>query len=363
MYQPHPPLARQRGAAILLAMVIVVLVTTLAAAMVWQQWRAVQVEAAERSRAQSRWILVGALDWARLILREDARNGGADHLGEVWAAPLAEARLSTFLATDKSNDEDGPEAFLSGSITDAQSRYNLSNLVKGGRIDPAELAVLKQLFENINVSSEVANTISKTLLSSAPPPAKRGNGPGNAPEGAPGNAAGNAAGNAPGNAAGNAAEGAPGDAVSAPEPVTDHPLIPQIPPHSVSQLAWFGLDAQTLRHIEPFVVLLPRPTPVNLNTAPREVLAAVIDGIDLGTAERLTQTRQRTPFTNLEDAQKVLPESAHLAPLRVTTQTEFFEVRGRLRLESQTVEERTLVRRVGRDVTTILRERINSVGP
>ncbi len=355
VYQPYPPtrgfalrkntklLARQRGAAILLAMVIVVLVTTLAAAMVWQQWRAVQIEAAERSRAQSRWILVGAMDWARLILREDARNGGADHLGEVWAAPLAEARLSTFLATDKSNDADGPEAFLSGSITDAQSRYNLSNLVSGGRIDPAELAVLKQLFENINVSSEVANTISKTLLSSAPPPVNRGN--------------------APGNARGNAPEGAPEGAASAQEPITDHPLIPQIPPHSVSQLAWFGLDAQTLRHIEPFVVLLPRPTPVNLNTAPREVLAAVIDGIDLGTAERLTQTRQRTPFTNLEDAQKVLPESAQLAPLRVTTQTEFFEVRGRLRLENQTVEERTLVRRVGRDVTTIWRERINSVGP
>ena len=355
MNQPHPPLTRQRGAAILLAMVIVVLVTTLAAAMVWQQWRAVQVEAAERSRAQSRWILVGALDWARLILREDARNGGADHLGEVWAAPLAEARLSTFLATDKSNAEDGPEAFLSGSITDAQSRYNLSNLVRGGRIDPAELLVLKQLFENINVSSEVANTISKTLISSAPPPANRGNGPGNVPRDAPGNV--------PRDAPRDAAGGAPGDAASAPEPVTDHPLIPQIPPHSISQLAWFGLDAQTLRHIEPFVVLLPRPTPVNLNTAPREVLAAVIDGIDLGTAERLTQTRQRTPFTNLEDAQKVLPESAHLAPLRVTTQTEFFEVRGRLRLENQTVEERTLVRRVGRDVTTILRERINSVGP
>ena len=69
--------------------------------MIWQQWRAVQVEAAERARTQSAWILSGALDWARLILREDARNGGTDHLGEPWAVPLAEARLSTFLAADK----------------------------------------------------------------------------------------------------------------------------------------------------------------------------------------------------------------------------------------------------------------------
>ena len=32
--------------------------------MVWQQWRAVQVEAAERARTQAAWILTGALDWA-----------------------------------------------------------------------------------------------------------------------------------------------------------------------------------------------------------------------------------------------------------------------------------------------------------
>ena len=87
-------------------MIIVALVATLAASMVWQQWRAIQVEAAERARTQSAWILAGALDWARLILREDAQDGrhdgtSVDHLGEPWAVPLAEARLSTFLAADK----------------------------------------------------------------------------------------------------------------------------------------------------------------------------------------------------------------------------------------------------------------------
>src|SRR5688572_8051457 len=97
----------QRGAALLLAMMILTFVTTLAAGMVWQQWRAVEVETAERARTQSAWILVGALDWARLILREDARaSGGQDHLGEPWAVPLAEARLSTFLAADRNNNAD-----------------------------------------------------------------------------------------------------------------------------------------------------------------------------------------------------------------------------------------------------------------
>ena len=104
----------QRGAALLTAMVIVTLVATMAAAMVWQQWRAVQVETAERARMQSSWILQGALDWARLILREDARSGRPTALTEPWATPLAEARLSTFLAADKNNnaEDDGPEEMV-----------------------------------------------------------------------------------------------------------------------------------------------------------------------------------------------------------------------------------------------------------
>lgn len=91
--QPNAARARvhQRGAALLAAMLTVTLVATFAAAALWQQWRAVEVETAERARLQSAWILVGALDWSRLILREDAITGGADHLAEPWAVPLLPA--------------------------------------------------------------------------------------------------------------------------------------------------------------------------------------------------------------------------------------------------------------------------------
>ena len=59
---PHCSKTAQQGAAILLAMLTVVLVATLASAALWQQWRAVEVETAERTRAQSTWVLTGALD-------------------------------------------------------------------------------------------------------------------------------------------------------------------------------------------------------------------------------------------------------------------------------------------------------------
>ena len=315
----------QQGAALLTAMIIVALVATLAGAMVWQQWRAIQVEAAERARTQSAWILAGALDWARLILREDARNGGIDHLGEPWAVPLAEARLSTFLAADKDNTDDAPDAFLSGAITDAVSHYNLANVVTGNQIDPVELAALQRLCEAVGVSADVAMRIASGLRDAAPPQ----------PVAAP-------------------ASGA----ASAPEraPVADPPLMPR----SVRQLTWLGVDAESLRLLEPYIVLLPEKAWVNVNTAPREVLVAAIPNLDLATAERIVQARQRSPMKSIADVQALAPSLPSSAFERLAVGSSFFEVRGRLRLGDVVLEQRSLVQRRGLDVVVLQRDRVSA---
>lgn len=302
----------QRGAALLTAMVIVTLVATLASAMVWQQWRAVQAETIERSRIQAAWILAGALDWARLILREDARAGGPDHLGEPWAVPLAEARLSSFLAADKDNTDDAPDAFLSGSIADAQARYNLRNLFQEqeDKVIPAELAILKRLCDAAGVSGDVADRLAAALA-----------------------AASLGAGSAP--------------------------LMPQ----SVAQLGWLGFDADTRKRLAPYVVLLPARTPVNLNTASGEVIAATVDGLQRGDAERLVQVRQRTPFRSLAEAQALLPKGITLQPGQVSTTTRYFEVRGRLRLGDRVLLEDSLLERRGATVIAIQRARVNLTDP
>lgn len=341
---PHPLRRRQRGAALLLAMVILTLVATLAAGMVWQQSRSVQLEAAERARVQAAWILNGALDWARLILREDSRSGGADHLGEPWATPLAEARLSTFLAADKDNNADGgPDAFLSGSITDAQSRYNLRNLVDGeGKIVPAELKAFARLCEAAGLPTDAAGRVAEGLRAAWGPA-------GAAREGAGGGAPGS------GSTGG-------GTAVATSSTGSNAGLAPQ----QVAQLRWIGLDAATLQRLEPYVSLLPVRTPVNANTAGREVLLAAIDGLDLATAERLVQVRQRAPFRNLDDVQAQLPQTVKADQARVDVKTRFFDVFGRLRLEDRALEERSLVERRGDrglEVVTLQRQRRNVRSP
>ena len=314
----HIPPA-QRGAALLMAMIIVTLIVTLASGMVWQQWRAVQVEAAERARVQSAWILAGALDWARLILREDARTGGADHLGEPWAVPLAEARLSTFLAADKDNTDDAPDAFLSGRISDEQSRYNLANLVTEGKVIADELAALERLCQAVGVAADVATRIATGLRDASAP------------------------------------LGSEGSSAAA-------PLLP----NQVSQIVWFGVGAEALHRLEPYVTLLPTRTLVNANTASREVLVATLKGLDLASAERLLQVRQRSHFKSLADVLAQVPgfDAGTNPPIGVISN--FFEVRGRLRLGDRVLEQRSLVERRGLEVVLLQREQVvsrESVGP
>ncbi|HSV69559.1 MAG TPA: type II secretion system minor pseudopilin GspK [Methylibium sp.] len=321
--------AGERGAALLTAMVIVTLVATLAAAMVWQQWRAVQVEAAERARSQSHWILVGAVDWARLILREDAATGGADHLGEPWAVPLAEAKLSTFLAVDRENTDDAPEAFLSGSIVDAQARYNLRNLAESGPQAEVEQRILQRLLDAVGVRPDLGPLLAQAVRDAAP----------QAPT-------------APASAASGSSQEDPVAVVRAANP----PLMPE----RISQLGWLGVDAASLARLAPYVVLLPARTPVNVNTASKEVLAAVL-GVDLASAERLVQARQRGHFSSLDEARALLPEGSALDERHAAVASSYFEVRGRLRLEDRVIEQRALVERRGRQIVTLHRERVAAV--
>lgn len=304
---------RQGGAALLAAMLTVTLVATFAATALWQQWRSVEVEAAERTRIQSAWILIGALDWSRLILSEDYRaNSGTDHLGEPWAVPLEEARLSTFLAADRNVTQiddagGGEEAFLSGQIIDLQSRLNLANLVSGDTVNEAALAQFERLFAQLGLPPAELTALVQALRQAQ----------------------------APGNEN------------------TDAPLMPQSP----SQLAWLGLAPRTLALLAPHITLLPERKPVNLNTAGAEVLMATLRGLDRAGADRIMAVRQMQPFRSVDDVKKLLGEQIEVSGSEHGVASSYFEVHGRLRMGPTVVQERSLVRRMSLEATTVWRER------
>jgi general secretion pathway protein K len=305
--------ARQRGAALLLAMIVVVLVATLAAAALWRQWRGVEVESAERSRVQSAWILTGALDWGRLILAGDARESNIDHLGEPWAMPLAEARLSTFLAAGDASAGTDRDAFLSGQITDLQSRLNVMNLLVGERAQAYQR--FARLFASLGLPASELAALSDGLARA--------------------------------DAAMKAGNTQAGDA----------PLLPR----RFEQLAWLGLSPETLQALRPYVTVLPASTaivPVNLNTASAQVIYAALPDIDLAGARQLVAQRDRSPFQNTPNAAAQANLSAAADLSWASVQSNYFEIRGRLRLDDVALQEIAVVRRAGTSVTTLWRERV-----
>jgi general secretion pathway protein K len=306
----HTP---QRGAALLAAMLTVALVATFAAGALWQQWKSIEVEGAERQRTQARWLLTGALDWARIILREDTRAGDVnfptDHLAEPWAVPLQEARLSSFLAalpdgTDNTVDDDklAQHVLLSGTVNDLQGRLNVTNLVQGEQLDAKTALAFERLFDALGVPPAQLSLLTQGLLA-----AQRQN--------------------------------------------SNSPLMPQ----RVGQLSWLGLSPQALLTLSPHITVLPNRTPVNLNTASVQVLYASVPGLSLSDAQRLVQQRERQHWANVDAFQKALGRTVSLNDTH-SVNTRYFEVLGRLRMPQTTLQERSLVQREGQDLKVLWRE-------
>lgn len=319
----HQPMRQQLGAALLAAMLTLALVATLAAGAAGQQWRSVETERAERARGQAGWLLVGALDWARLILREDARSGGADHLGEPWAVALQESRLASFLAADASSavllaDQANEDVFLSGQIQDLQARWNVYNLIEAGRISPAGKAALAKLFDLQGLDAAELDLMVDNLRLVLE-------------------------------------MGAPGTTPSE-DAKNKVPLMPQ----RLEQLSLLGLSQASLDKLRPFITWLPVGTPVNVNTASAEVLYASVPDLELDGARKITEARQRQHFKSLGDVSALFPTLANQFNGH-SVASRFFEVTGQLRLadrqQSVVITERSVVQRDGLDVKVLWRER------
>lgn len=305
----------QKGAALLIAMLTVALVATLGATAYWRQWQAWGIEQAERQRAQATWVLLGALDWVRIVLREDARSGRVDHLAEPWAVPLQESRLSSFAAADPQlADALLAEAFLAGRIVDEQGKMNVRNLLAADLSQPTlsvvDLDAFRRLFVALGLSPLELNLLAERL-----PQAYRRS--------------------------------------ATALPAAQQPL----PPSRMADLVWVGLSPATIEQLKPHATWLPERTPLNLNTASPLALHAVA-GIDITATRQWVELRNRRFFESVQDARTQTAVAASvLDPQRFSVSSRYFLVSGRLRLDGMQISETSLVFRDGNRVRALWRVR------
>lgn len=289
---------RQRGVAVVTALLLTTLAITIVASLFWQQQVQVRTIENQRLQQQAKWVLLGALDWARLILREDAKTSAVDHLGEPWAMPLADTRLDDYLEKDSSNTS---SASISGEIIDAQARFNLTNLASARSINIGELMVFERLLANLNISPALAKNVAETIAAT--------------PTG----------GIESGDAASSLSIG-----------ITQVDDLLTVP----------GFTQEMVSRLKNFVVVLPRFTSINVNTASAEVLAARISKLSLSDAAGLVASREQAYFRDNADFTQRLPRDAQTVGVsEIAVSTNYFVVHGAVKVDRATQQVDALVER------------------
>lgn len=307
------PFRGQRGVAVVTALLLTTLAITIVASLFWQQQVQVRSIENQRLQLQKQWVLRGALDWAALILREDAKHSSVDTLDEPWAVPLAETRLDQYVENGRAEDEVS-DATLSGGISDAQARYNLTNLCPDGTVNDAEVAVFARLLANAGLDPALARATADLMATTRIKPDTENN---SAPPGS--------------------------------QPI----VLAQVD----DLLAVPGFSPPILNAIKPLVIFLPRATPVNINTASAEVLAARIEGLATADATTLVENRNTASFRDLADFNSRLPGNfPPLSAKEASVTTNYFLVDGKVRMSRAGLEIQALIERDG-GTTKLLRIR------
>lgn len=288
----------ERGVAVVMAMAVVALATMAATGILVSQsaWSRRAELGADHAQAQA--LVAAGVDWTRAVLSDDQRTSSVDHLGEPWALRLPPMQVEN--------------AELFGQIDDQQGAFNLNNLTREGKVSVEQLARFSRLLALLGLPPVLADALADWIDADSEPFSHAG------------------------------AEDAYYLAQVPAYLPANRPLV------DTGELALIrGFDTNVRVRLAQFVTALPVPTPVNVNTAPAEVLAAVVEGLDLAAARELVAQRKRAYFRDRADFLNRLPAGAKVAEADVSVGSDYFlatlrvtvggaEARGKALLERRT---------------------------
>lgn len=314
---------RQQGFALLAVLILSGLCLLMISQITYRHQ--LEKSASIRSLVQDQTILLAlsAESWARRLLTDDAADNQLDSLEDNWAQPLPVLPV-----------EGG---FLTGCIHDLQGRFNLNNLQQyntdswndelaslfSSDLD-AYLSLLAILELDSNelraaVIVDWTDADSEVLVSGS---------------------------------------------------IEDYSL--EIPSRlsanrqivSIDELAGLaGYSNSDVLYLYPYVTALPGTTPINVNTASSELLAALSPVMDLFLVEELLLER---PFEELDDFYTFVAQSTgymsetelrqQLPPSMVDISSEYFELLTTVNLVDQQIKMRSLIQRNGGNANVYSRE-------
>ena len=288
----------ERGAAIVLAMLIAALAAAVAATVFADQQRWSRTVLHRRDQVQAQALAMAGVQWARQILDADARRSEIDHLGEPWAVSLPPIPLD--------NGE------IRGAIVDAQGRLNINAQGGDGASAEQERKRIATLFVQRGGPSPALDAIADWI-------------------------------DADGSIRKSGAEDAFYAALPVPGLAANGPVV------RVAELAAVkGVTLQALDAAAPFLSALPAGTALNVNTAPAEVLAAVVDGLSGDRLAAFVASRAQKPFTTIAEFRARLPRDTVLASdAGLSVKSSYFYVTVEATQGATLARARALLRRSG----------------
>ena len=300
---------RQRGVAIITALLLTTLAVTIVASLFWMQQVQIRSMENQRLQLQTKWILRGGIDFSRMLLREEGLQRPAyTSLLSIWNTPLEETKLDDYVEKERLENEKS-DATLQGRVVDATSRYNLTNLTQGSQPDLDQIAVFRRLLTHLKINPALAQKAAQMV--------KEGVGPAQVPLGTP----------------------QPPARTSVPLAMTRLEDLLAVPGFTVADIA----------KLREFAVVLPEgQTKVNVNTAPAEVIAALVNNYSVAQAQALVARRKQADYRSVADFTAQLfgvqPADYPVARL-VDVKSDWFLVRSRVRLDRAQLDAESLVNR------------------
>lgn len=296
-------MARQEGMAVISALLIAAVVAVIAAGMIERQGLLTRQLENHQLALQGQWALEGGLQFSRQVLFAQRLRDPLVRGGQPWAQPM--------------RDVPSGSVRFDGQLEDEQGKFNLRNLMVDGEVDAEALATFKRLCALIGINERLATAIAGQVIDSYP--------------------------QRPLAALGKLDSGratSPGGAVEALP--ARRPML-----RSVEGLAGLkGMDGQALERLRRFVTVLPALTWVNGNTASAEVLAAQVPGLSLQQAAALVAERDGGRwFINRGDfVNRLRMPSLAMANVRVGINSDWFRLRGLVRLGNRELALQALLR-------------------
>ncbi len=280
-----------------MAMLLAALAATIAATLLWQQQRWIGEHAHRRDQVQAQALAMAGVQWARQIVFENAPAGAVVHLGQPWALKLPAMPI-----------ENGS---IGGYVTDAQGRININNLAATGAVPIAARAPLSMLFTELALPAALLDAIGDWVDTDAQMTGSSG-----------------------AEDAWYLAQDPPG-------------LAANSPVRRVAELmAVRGADTVLISRLRGFVGAIDAPAAVNVNTAPAEVLRALLPGTDANAVAKLVASREQTPFSSVPEFKSRLPRPEPVVDeTLLSVKSDWFEISIEARQGDTLARARALLKR------------------